>query len=108
MPTIIGGAKSASVATPRNSSVDSTAEGSSAQRDRPNRRCGSRPVGTSAGVHRLDRAFSGAVDVMTMARDERAELVDLLVTLTPEQWDAPTPCTGWRVRDVVAHVFSYD
>jgi uncharacterized protein (TIGR03083 family) len=45
---------------------------------------------------------------MAMARDERAELVDLLVTLTPEQWDAPTLCTDWRVRDVVAHVFSYD
>ena len=43
-----------------------------------------------------------------MAHDERAELVDLLVTLTPEQWDAPTLCTRWRVRDVVAHVFSYD
>jgi uncharacterized protein (TIGR03083 family) len=45
---------------------------------------------------------------MTMARDERAELVDLLVTLTPEQWETPTLCAGWRVRDVVAHVFSYD
>ena len=32
-----------------------------------------------------------------MARDERAELVDLLVTLTPEQWDAPRLCTDWRV-----------
>ena len=29
-------------------------------------------------------------------------------TLTPEQWDAPTLCTRWRVRDVVAHVISYD
>ena len=37
-----------------------------------------------------------------MARDERAELVDLLVTLTPKQWDAPTLCSEWRVRDVVA------
>jgi uncharacterized protein (TIGR03083 family) len=45
---------------------------------------------------------------MVMAREERAELVDLLVILTPEQWDAPTLCTEWRVRDVVAHMFSYD
>jgi uncharacterized protein (TIGR03083 family) len=42
-----------------------------------------------------------------MARDERAELVDLLATLTPEQWEAPTLCTEWWVRDVVAHIFSY-
>ena len=34
-----------------------------------------------------------------MARDERAELVDLLVTLTPKQWDAPTLCSEWRVRE---------
>jgi uncharacterized protein (TIGR03083 family) len=45
---------------------------------------------------------------MSMAHDERAELVDLLITLTPEQWDAPTLCSEWRVRHVVAHVFSYD
>lgn len=43
-----------------------------------------------------------------MARDERAELVDLLRTLTPEQWKAPSLCAGWRVRDVVAHMFSYE
>ena len=43
-----------------------------------------------------------------MARDARAELVDLLVTLTPKQWDAPTLCSEWRVRDVVAHMVSYD
>ena len=49
-----------------------------------------------------------AVDTMGLARAERADLADLLATLTPEQWDAPTLCTEWRVRDVVAHVFSYE
>ena len=48
------------------------------------------------------------VDTMALARAERADLADLLVTLEPEQWDAPSLCTEWRVRDVVAHVFSYD
>ncbi|HKY78279.1 MAG TPA: maleylpyruvate isomerase family mycothiol-dependent enzyme [Acidimicrobiia bacterium] len=43
-----------------------------------------------------------------MARDERGDLVDLLTSLKPEQWDAPTLCEEWRVRDVVAHMFSYD
>lgn len=47
-------------------------------------------------------------DYMAMATAERAELADLLVSLTPEQWDAPTLCDRWRVRDVVAHMFSYD
>lgn len=34
---------------------------------------------------------------------ERRELADLLATLRPDQWDAPTLCAGWRVREVVAH-----
>jgi uncharacterized protein (TIGR03083 family) len=48
------------------------------------------------------------IDAMALARAERADLADLLVTLEPAQWNAPSLCTQWRVRDVVAHVFSYD
>jgi uncharacterized protein (TIGR03083 family) len=43
-----------------------------------------------------------------MARDEREEFVTLLEGLTPEQWDRPTLCERWRVRDVVGHVIGYD
>jgi len=49
-----------------------------------------------------------AVDVRGLARDERADLAAFLATLSPQQWQAPTLCAGWRVRDVVAHVISYD
>jgi uncharacterized protein (TIGR03083 family) len=49
-----------------------------------------------------------AVDAMCLARAERAEFADLLDTLTPDQWNAPSLCSGWRVRDVVAHMFSYE
>jgi uncharacterized protein (TIGR03083 family) len=35
---------------------------------------------------------------------ERTEFADLCDTLTPEQWDAPSLCAKWRVRDVVGHV----
>lgn len=45
---------------------------------------------------------------MTLAQAERADLTDLLATLTPAQWECPSLCAGWRVRDVVAHMFSYD
>jgi uncharacterized protein (TIGR03083 family) len=48
------------------------------------------------------------VDVCRLAGDERADLAAFLATLTPEQWQAPTLCTRWRVRDVVAHIISYD
>lgn len=43
-----------------------------------------------------------------MATAERTDLADLLVTLTPEQWEAQSLCVDWRVRDVVAHVISFD
>ncbi|MBV8787721.1 MAG: maleylpyruvate isomerase family mycothiol-dependent enzyme [Mycobacterium sp.] len=47
-------------------------------------------------------------DLMTMARAERADLAEFLATLTPQDWEAPTLCTKWNVKDVVAHVISYE
>ena len=35
---------------------------------------------------------------------ERTGLAAMLAGLRPEQWDAPTLCAGWRVREVVAHM----
>ncbi len=37
---------------------------------------------------------------------ERSALADLLETLSPEEWEHPTLCPGWVVRDVAAHVIS--
>jgi uncharacterized protein (TIGR03083 family) len=36
--------------------------------------------------------------------EERDSLVNTLKSLTPEQWDAPSLCDGWRVRDVAGHM----
>ncbi len=46
--------------------------------------------------------------LMTMARAERADLAEFLATLTPQDWGAPSLCTKWTVKDVVAHVISYE
>jgi uncharacterized protein (TIGR03083 family) len=43
-----------------------------------------------------------------MAHEERFDLAAFLATLTSEQWSAPTLCDGWTVKDVVAHVVSYE
>jgi uncharacterized protein (TIGR03083 family) len=48
------------------------------------------------------------VDMRHLAGNERADLAAFLTTLSPEQWQAPMLCPRWRVRDVVAHVISYD
>jgi uncharacterized protein (TIGR03083 family) len=46
--------------------------------------------------------------LMTMARAERADLAEFLATLTPQDWEAPSLCSKWTVKDVVAHVISYE
>lgn len=33
-----------------------------------------------------------------------ARFADAVRTVQPDQWDLPTPCDGWTVRDVVDHV----
>jgi uncharacterized protein (TIGR03083 family) len=47
-------------------------------------------------------------EYMTMAMAERADIADLVASLSPEEWEAPTLCEQWRVRDVIAHMFSYE
>ena len=41
---------------------------------------------------------------MRAADEERARLLPLLGRLTGDQWQAPTDCDGWSVRDIVAHL----
>jgi uncharacterized protein (TIGR03083 family) len=38
--------------------------------------------------------------------EERDSIVQTLRSLTPEQWDAPSLCDGWRVRDVAGHMIT--
>jgi len=41
-----------------------------------------------------------------MIRTERAGLVDALDKLPEADWDKPSLCTGWSVREVVAHMIA--
>src|SRR5690349_13074463 len=43
-------------------------------------------------------------EAWAMIAGARRDLADYLATLSDEQWDAPSLCAEWRVRDVVAHV----
>ena len=45
-------------------------------------------------------------DIWTDVHEERQALLGFLELLTPDQWDAPTLCAEWRVRDVVGHLVS--
>ncbi|MGN9912136.1 maleylpyruvate isomerase family mycothiol-dependent enzyme [Phytohabitans sp. LJ34] len=35
---------------------------------------------------------------------QRRALADLLEGLSPDEWERPSLCAGWRVRDVAAHI----
>lgn len=48
------------------------------------------------------------VNRTALATAERRDLADFLETLEPEQWDRPSLCSEWTVRDVVAHLISYE
>lgn len=48
------------------------------------------------------------MDYRTLASAERLDLARFLAKLTDEQWQTPSLCAGWTVRDVVAHMFSYE
>ena len=43
-------------------------------------------------------------DVWCIIDAERASLADLLDDLSPAEWEVPSLCAAWRVRDVAAHL----
>lgn len=45
-------------------------------------------------------------DLWPEVHEEREALLGFLEELSPDQWDAPTLCSAWRVRDVVGHIVS--
>src|ERR1700722_19706684 len=48
------------------------------------------------------------LDLRETLRQERHHLLNLLDGLTDRQWQAPTPCPGWRVKDLVLHLLDDD
>ena len=49
----------------------------------------------------------GSPSVRTLLADERVDLIAFLEALNDDEWNAPSLCEGWRVRDVAAHLL-YD
>jgi len=43
-------------------------------------------------------------DLWTLVTTERGVLGDDVAVLTPEQWGSQSLCSGWTVRDVIAHL----
>ena len=45
---------------------------------------------------------------LELARAEREDFAAFLETLSPAQWEEPTLCERWCVREVAAHALSFD
>ncbi|MGX9674504.1 maleylpyruvate isomerase family mycothiol-dependent enzyme [Mycobacterium sp. HM-7] len=52
--------------------------------------------------------MSAQHSMLDLAYEERRDLAAYLRTLSDADWRAPTLCTEWTVKDVVAHVVSYE
>ena len=55
-----------------------------------------------------DMAPLGPIHVVDLFPDERGHLLQLLSGLADEQWNTPTVCPGWTVKDVALHVLGVD
>lgn len=55
----------------------------------------------AADIPAIDHA-----EAMRLTAAENARLLDQIRRLSDEQWQAPTDCTRWSVRDVVVHLIA--
>src|SRR5215216_7652025 len=48
------------------------------------------------------------IDVVALFPEERAALLQVLEELSPEEWQLPTVCEGWSVKDIALHLLGDD
>lgn len=46
------------------------------------------------------------MDVVDLDRRAAAEMATVLASTDRHQYDAPTPCPAWKVRDLIAHILA--
>lgn len=52
--------------------------------------------------------YPAPIIVLELFLEERRQLLALLGDISQEDWHNPTPCPGWSVKDVAAHILSDD
>jgi uncharacterized protein (TIGR03083 family) len=58
-----------------------------------------------SGAH-ISREVIMAADLWTLIHPERQALLNDVAGLSDEQWNTPSLCAGWTVRDTLAHMTS--
>lgn len=59
-------------------------------------------------VSTVKEEFGPKIDVRSVFEHDRAVLIGLLRNLQPDEWQRPTACAPWLVRDVVSHLIGDD
>src|SRR5215213_6083530 len=49
-----------------------------------------------------------AIETLPLFSGERSALLELLADLSASEWEAPTVCPGWSVKDVAVHLLGDD
>ena len=52
----------------------------------------------------MDAALDLPIDLAGASNQTWAEVIELTESLEPDDWGRPTPCLGWSVKDVLAHL----
>jgi len=70
---------------------------------------GAATAGTNGGAAGPDAlGGTGETDLSSLYRASVRGWVDRVAALGPDDWDRPTPCSAWTVRDLVNHVTGED
>jgi len=81
------------------------------QHSSPEARDGHVESGMEAGMQetfdRLDLLLEGAGTPHARYRRAADAFAERVEAVAPERWDAPTPCEGWRARDIVGHLVGW-
>ncbi len=64
--------------------------------------------GTAQHAHAEDLSPVSPIHTAHLFADLHTDLVGLLRSLSPDDWRAPTVCSGWTVHDVAAHLLGGD
>ena len=61
-------------------------------------------VATTTEIHIRDVPGIRHAEATDLARSQYDKLLSVLRDLSEDEWNAPTDCERWRVRDIVAHM----
>jgi uncharacterized protein (TIGR03083 family) len=56
----------------------------------------------------VDMLPAPPIDVLPLLPKLHQALLDLLESLNPAEWELPSPCAGWSVKDLAAHLWGDD